>query len=387
MAPTHVPHQLPPVDPVVPGARVVEEASRLAAAILLLVLVGATIAAFLVHVEDTVLITAFLEPASASDVRVREAGIVSAVLIHTGDSVKAGAALLELDATEPRFELERVQDQERSARLADVLADSTDALKVSGLIADSIEAAAAYDESRLQFAEAGTNFGIRGPVDSLIANYHPGGHVGMDRAYGRIKSAEAALIQAGLAVRGARVGRGTASREREADLHRLEITSRQLQQQILEHVIRAPYDGIIQTERPDLLLGRSVLQGESVLRIAQRSSWRARGSLPTDRASQVHVGSRASIELPTSEAFARVDLDGKVSHIGIEIGTPGSPQTDPLGGGVPVIIEIDDASIAPTTSPNLRAGLGLQVRITTRTQLLGQMLWRILTGDERRAGG
>src|SRR4051812_36997956 len=99
------------------GSRLAARAVHWTVVALALLVVGGAVASFTVRVRLTVRAPGALEPVQVWPVRALEPGLVSAVLVRTGQVVRAGQPLLQLDTLELAEAVAQARAQHETAGL------------------------------------------------------------------------------------------------------------------------------------------------------------------------------------------------------------------------------------------------------------------------------
>lgn len=174
-----------------PGAGLVKRAVSLTLGTVALLVLVALVTASLVEMPVTVRGGGALEPVRVWPVRAQEAGTVLEVLVETGDTVARGQAVLRLDPLEMQGTLRQLEAQLRAAGLSTRRAESAAPVELRQQGDRVAGADARLVTSRAALRQRMVEYGLGSDVDSLLASYRPGLHVGVDLALAEVRAAEA----------------------------------------------------------------------------------------------------------------------------------------------------------------------------------------------------
>ncbi len=305
-----------------PGARLVRRTVTLTLATLAALVLGALAVAGLVSVKVTVKAPGVLEPVRVWPVRAREPGTVGEVLVSTGDRVRAGQTVARLDALELETSLAELRSQLRAAELDERRAASAAPVEERQQSERVAQAGARVVTARATLRQRMVEYDMGGNVDSLLAAYRPGLHVGVDLAVAELRSAEAE-VRLSSAQREI-LGLGRYDRERKhAERDQLAARIRAAEERISRLALSAPTTGVVLTDQIERLPGSYVREGELLLEVADLDAWRVSLYVGERDVQRIRVGDSVRVRVQAFGAERRDDLRGSVGYV--------SPE--PLGSG------------------------------------------------------
>jgi len=328
MSPT-MRYELPGLDAdMIPGEHFVERSAR-AIVILFAIAIGAGVGtAFLISVNTTIRANGILQPQAVWTVRPQESGIVAHVSVQTGHRVQAGDVLLQIDTTALAAIVRDLESRLTSAKLEVV--QSVELRPIDLLVAEQREesAIAALVRSRVRLVTTLIDYGRVPDVDSAKRKPAVGSvQVAVDAARADVRQAEADLHIARLSIR--RLATDTLNSTR-GELARQQIASEleHMRSRLRWHKVKAPSDGIVLTDRPDLLRGRFVREGEEVLELGSPTGWVAELLVTESDVRRVRPGQPVELELNSVNRVRPSLLKGEVLTVAAE---PWRPLMDPSG--------------------------------------------------------
>lgn len=374
-----------------PGAGLVRRAVSLTLGTVLVLVLATLVTASLVEMPVTVRGAGVLEPVRVWPVRAQEAGTVLEVLVQTGDTVARGQPVLRLDPLEMTGTLRQLEAQLRAAGLTTQRAESAAPLelrqqgdRIAGVDARLVTARAALRQRMVEY-------GLGADVDSLLATYRPGQHVGVDLALAEVRAAEA---ERRLTVSQTDLLRlGSLDRERQrAEQQQLAAQIETTRERLRRLTAAAPIRGVVLTEQIERLPGSAVRPGDLLVEVADPGEWRATLFVSERDVHRVELGDSVQLEVAAFNAMEdRAPLRGSVVHVAAEPVTVGG-----AGGGQPaagpaastglyrVVTRLDADQLERMGIDRFRRGYTVKGKIVTNQGLILKLLWEYLTD---RAGG
>jgi multidrug resistance efflux pump len=367
-APASLP-QLPPInDLALPSYRIARHALRTVVAFVLVLALAGVASAVFFEMDVSFDATGVIEQRRVWPVRPRQAGLVSAIAVGSGDTVHQEQVIAMLDSSEAASAIRSVSDQLRLERQD--LRKATEALPLNSRMAVEkvAEAEANLLRSRARLREGLIDLSMTGEVDSTLKRYVAGTSTRIDLLLADVHTAEAGVRAARIALEAARLDSMDIARRR-IELERLlgDSLNALARQERLR--IRAPAFGIILTDDVQRLVGSQLQAGESFMEVADSQGWRVVMQIAERDVQEVRVGQLASIELPAIR-----ELDGRRLYGRVE-----SVSAQPVGSGPDksestsyrAIISLNPAqsdSVGPTL---LRRGYSVRGKIITRRGRIG----------------
>ena len=283
-------------------------------------------------ITDAVPTNGKVEPIEWAEARAERGGPVQAILVQRGQRVEKGAALVELDASEPQADLAVAQARvtqahaelevlDRGGRAADITAIATDVDRTK------LELAAAQRDyealARLQSKQAATAFEVTQAKDRV------------DRAQAQIRALEqrrAALV--------APPDRTSA----EAKLHDAEAAVALARDRIEKSVVRAPVSGTIY--QFDVKPGAYLNAGDLVAALGELARVRVKVFVDEPDLGRVTKGMPVAI---TWDAMPGREWKGSVDKTPTQIVALGTRQV----GEVTCIIDNHERELLPGTNVNV----------------------------------
>jgi multidrug resistance efflux pump len=341
--------------------------------LLTLVVVGVVVATVLV-VNVVVDSTGTVEPLDVWPVRASENGIVAAVLVRQGDSVRAGQVVARLDSLATWASRAQLQAQVEGARLEIARMEALDPLDADRLRASVAVAEAHLYRARTGMRERMVEFGmVRADPDSVARASSGRIHVGLD-------AASADLLSALAEVSAAKTDFARSSfshfsiEERKADLHRLAAQLAEVNARLQRLSLRARLAGVVLTDRPERLVGLALTPGQPVLEIGDTRHWGAMVNVSERDVHRIRVGDEAIVEIV---ALATTDVDrvrGRVASIGWQTGDAASAPLPTVSTGYRVVVQLDSVDVRALTSESLRRGYTARARIVTNRASIANLL-------------
>lgn len=320
----------------------------------------------------TVRASGTLEPARVWTVRAQEGGLLSRVLVATGDSVKTGQLIGFISS--PALAADKLQVE---LALRDHLIGLARARAVLPTELRQREQRVAQSQARLIQARANlrerlVSFGFREGIDSVRRDYVIGTHVEIDRAYAELEIAESET-RAAIAEQGAPLlGPLDVAREESAVLDSRRRDGL-LQERLTHLAVVSPIDGLVLTAHSEELLGVVLRPGDAVLDIADKR-WKAVLHVSERDIRDIAVGDQVMMEVPALVRTNGRRIQGTVDLVAsAPIGSKVGAETSG-GAGYEVIVRIDIAELHMLDARAIRKGLSVDARIVTRSGRILQLI-------------
>ena len=350
---------------VVPAWRLARHAVGIMLVLFIAVVVIAVAALSLTTMRVTVDADGILEPASVWSVRSVEGGVIAKVLVHTGDTVRAGQVVARLDSLIVTASVNDLSAQLQTAgvELERLLASMPIDSSRARLAVRAAEARLAQAKTELRQRMA--DFMITGDVDSIVKLAKARVHVGLDAPAAAVEAAQAELATAETQLSLSRLGEFDV-RHKHLEMARLESALTAARQHVRRNAIVAPATGIVLTEEPERLVGAAITPGQTFLELADLGHWRAKLATSERDIHRIHPGDTADVEIP---AFARLVDDrirGRVEAIGWQLAS-----SDGATGNAPgyrVLVGFDSGAVQPLTPAMMRRGYAAHAKIVTQSE-------------------
>jgi multidrug resistance efflux pump len=374
-APRLRPHQPPRLvrlpsldDNHVPAWRFVNRAVTWSLAVFATVVVVVLVGAALLTMTVTVAANGTLEPSSVWAVRSAEAGILTRVLVQTGDTVTRGQVVARLDSMTAEADVADVEAQLRALRIDLERAVRSAPLDQARAQASADAAEARVVRARTALRRAMAEFAIEGDPDSVAANVAVRVHVGLDAPSAELLAAQSDLTSAHAEVAAAELASFDIARKR-ADIHRLEAVRLSRHERRERQAIRAPASGVVLTDRLDQIVGESVTPGQPILEVADLTSWRATFIVAERDVYRVRLGDPVEVEVLAFASLADNRIRGHVVDVGWQpVGARSSDVATPTSAsGYPVVVTIDAVGTRAVLTDALRRGFAVHGEIITRS--------------------
>jgi len=364
------PLRLPELDPAaVPARGLVNRSVALLLALGLVMAAAIGIAAFRVVIDRTVEGAGALEPVTIWPIRAREAGVIAAVLVASGDTVRRGQLLVRMDTAAADAAIAELQAARGSARVDSEAASITRPVVARERTTRLAEADAKIAQTRAALREKLVTYRINPNVDSVLRNYVAGQSVVLDVAVADVHTAEAQHAYAAAQLDRA-APESLDGRKRAFDIQRLGAQIRAAEEQRTHLTLDSPADGVVLTDQIERLAGSAVRQGESLLEIADVLHWRARLVLEERAVHDVRIGDAVSLAIPALKALEGDRLRGRVVAVSAQpIDTAGTSV-----GSYRVIVALDPTQLARLGVEQFRRGYQVQAKIVTRTGTIAELI-------------
>ncbi|WP_337169397.1 efflux RND transporter periplasmic adaptor subunit [Gemmatimonas aurantiaca] len=355
----------------IPGWRFTRHVVAWTLGVFIVLCIIAIVVASVLTMKVTVSADGVLEPAAIWPVRSTESGLLTTILVQTGDSVDAGQIVARLDSMEAWAAVADLESQLRKIRIERDRAMRSAPIDVQRAQSGVTSAEAHVLRARTLLRQRMVDFMISGDPDSIATTVDGRVHVGLDVPSADLMTAQSELgaARAQLAATGLSEF-DVASNTNELD--RLERLLAKSRIRAARQVIRAPASGVVLTEQLELLRGRAVIAGESLFEIADTRQWRATLNVGERDVYRVHVGDTVDIEIPAFAAMADNHVRGRVEAVGWQASAPGQ-SNGATGGTVAglyrVVVRIDSRErSSPIIDVGLRRGYAVHGEIITRSE-------------------
>lgn len=367
----------------VPGAFFIDRALSVVAVTITTLLVAAATVATTVEVPRTVLSAGVLEPPSVWQVRPQEAGIVSRVLVQSGQLVHRGDTLLILDNVPIREAINTLETTIATADLASWKASTNRPFDVMTAEQRVMQSHGSASRARSQMLAVMVDNGIGMNVDSVLKAGPKTAHIALDVARANVQQADADAQIAILAL--SRLRRDTSEEVASRLTAKRARMNLQLLRQRYSHLaICTPIDGVVLTDGVTRLVGQSVREGEKLFELGSALGWTARLLVGERQAALIHVGQAAVVEMPRADGPENLSISGTVKAIGAEpwhatgdadglVGVAGT------GSGYLTLVQLDSGQATPL-SQVARRGRTVNARIITGRAKLGMLLYEKMFG-------
>lgn len=368
-----------------PGGRFVKRAVSVTLGVIGALLLAGVLVSFLVKMDVTVKSAGVLEPVRVWPVRAQSAGAIRAVLVQSGDTVKANDVIAELDVLALQTQLAQLEAQHRSFEIERTRSAATAPLEMRQQGDRRAAAQARLSTARATLLQRMVEHGFGTNVDSLLASYPVGQHVALDAAVGEVRGAEADLRLNSTETD--MLGLRQYEQEKAgAEMQRLEAQMREVRERIARATIRAPSDGVVLTDQLERLLGSYVQEGQTLLEVGEQGEWRVTMLVPERDVNKIAVGDRVRLEVQAFSEKDRTQLEARVSFVASEPvgsgseaagGTAGAPA--PSGPGVyRVVATLEPGQADRAALDKFRRGYSVQANVITRSGRIAELGWNYL---------
>ncbi len=353
----------------IPAWRFTRRIAVLSLAFFVLIALLAILALSLTDVRVTVAADGVVEPRSITPVRATESGLLSAMLVRTGESVHSGTIVARIDSLTTSA---AVDDLTAQVKLVSLELERAAANKVinRGRLAIAVTSAEAREaEARTFLRERMVDFAVTGDPDSVAAAAAHRVHVGLDGPAAGLRAAQAELALA-RAQQASFALDSLDELQKRAELARLEAALRATTARLRRQVIRAPADGTVLTDQVEQLEGKLVAAGETILEIANEQIWQATLTISEENVHRVRVGDLADVEILAYAGLAENRFRGTVREVGWQPHNTsrGSDSPSLSRSGFRIIVQLDTTALAPLLNGSLRRGYVANAKIVTRSE-------------------
>ncbi|HEV8445516.1 MAG TPA: efflux RND transporter periplasmic adaptor subunit [Gemmatimonadaceae bacterium] len=311
-----------------------------------------------------------VEPVAVWTARPLEGGVLTRVFVHTGDTVRVGQVVAQLDSTAAWSSARDLGSQVATLQIElDRLTQSAPVELERSRIAVA-DAEARLARARTDLRQRMADFGISGDADSVARASGSRIHVGLDGPSADFMSAEAALANARTQVSTAALDTFDIQHKRE-ELSRARLALTTSREHLRRLRITAPASGVVLTDQLDQLTGLAVAAGQPVLDIADLSHWHATLGVSERDVYRISVGDTADIEIP---AFAALPVDrfqGHVESVGFQpANAAGGSQTLPGAqvAGYRVTVRLDSIDLGASSRNGMRRGYVVHGKIISKAE-------------------
>jgi multidrug efflux pump subunit AcrA (membrane-fusion protein) len=371
-----------------PGASFVKRSVSLTLWTLAAVTGIAVAVACLVSMDVTVKGSGTLEPVRIWTIRAQEAGAIRAVFVQTGDTVAKGDSVLSLDGLQLRSTLSQLEAQYRAAGIDLRRAEAAAPVEHRQQDDRVAQARARLVTTRAALRQRMIENDLGANVDSLLAVYRPGSHVGIDLAVGEVRSAEADL-------------RLNTTQSDVLDLERFDRERKRTEETQLASQIEttrerlrrltavSPTRGVVLTEQIERLPGTFVREGDVLAEVADLDQWRATIFVAERDVHKIRLGDSVHVEVQAFSTGDEKPLRGSVVYVapepmGAQGGAAGSTAPSALGSGLyRVVARLDHQQLAEVGIDKFRRGYTVEGKVVTRRGRIIKLLWDYLNDKMR----
>lgn len=367
----------------VPGVTIVQRAMSLTLGVFSALLIVVIVVSLFARATDTVNAEGVLEPFVVRDVRAPQAGLITRVLVRTGERVKAGQVVALLDPSEAE------------SRIADLTAEAASLASDIRRLTMSVtherkrtlsaitQAEAGVSKARVNLLQRMADFGVFGDVDSVARSQRSRTHIGLDGP-----STDLQLARTGLDLA---IADSSAIRLAEAELDQKKIDARRVSEHLVDarrrldsQRLRAPAPGIVLTEGIELLVGSMIGAGQSVLEVGDVRRWCAALAVSEREVRRVLLGDSVTIEIPALAELEDNRFTGRVIQVdpqplGLEPGVRGTK-----GQGYRVVVALNPGEVDSVQTHLFRRGYGVHAKIAGERGRMIAMAIRHLRAQLRR---
>jgi multidrug resistance efflux pump len=368
----------------IPAWRFTRHIAALSLTFSVVVALMAIVALSLVDMRVTVAADGVVEPGAITPVRSTESGLLSAMLVRTGESVLSGTIVARLDSLTTAAAVDDLTSQIKLLSLELGRATANKAINQERLAIAVTSAEAREAEARTFLRERMVNFGVTGDPDSVAAAANQRVHIGLDGPAAGLRAAKADLALA-RAQQGSFALDSLDELHKRAEIARLEAALRATVAHLRRQVIRAPADGTVLTDQIELLEGKLVSAGETILEIANEHTWQATLTIAEQDVHRVQIGDSADVEIPAYASLAVNRFRGTVREVGWQPDNTsrGSDSPSRSRSGFRIIVQLDTTALAPLLDGSLRRGYVAHAKIVTRSERALVVLLEKLRGRLR----
>lgn len=330
----------------------------------------AIIAAFQFSVTLSVRASGVLEPIRVWPMRATEGGILTGLMVRTGDSVRADAFAATLTATELDEQLLQLRGDAHSR--ADALARARVAVPGERSLRELRRAIAdaRVIQARSTVRERLSAFGITGSLDSLRRVHVTGSHLEIDRVLADLDIAEAEATAASRDLSAVSVAALDTVREAQA-LQDITARINQVTYRRRALALHAPASGVVITPDLDSRVGTVVRPGDAIFEVADTRRWIAKLSVTERDVQSVALGDSVFLRIP---ALRAATLDQFVGTVVFIAPLPRLATQPTVAAAYELRVAIDSAQTASVGMTPLRSGYSVEARVQTRVARLADVL-------------
>lgn len=320
---------------------------------------------------DVVVLRGSLEPARTARIAYRRSGVIARVWAHPGTRVEAGQVLVELESED----LSRLEGMVRS-RIAAVrnqgaVVRSLAALSVEDAAQRVSQAEHSLARARAQSRMVEVEFSSQSRDQAVLAR--DSGSVGarVEIARREAKIAESEYSRALLEQRRAIIDDGGQFQVGQEEA-RLLREYRIVYDQIASSSIRAIEAGLLLGESKDLVVGKSVTEGETAFELVVGDAWHLVGRMGDKDIGKLSIGDSAVIVFVGSSDADSEELRGslvRIEHARPE--SPGNLSNSSDHGQFEFRVEVETKRRANVPGGEWRRGLRAEVRVLARSKRTG----------------
>lgn len=367
-----------------PGARFVKRAVSVTLGVIAALFVVGILVSLLVTMDVTVKSAGVLEPVRVWPVRAGASGGLRDVRVQSGDTVKAGQVIAELDVLALETQLAQLEAQHRSFAIERTRSAATAPLELRQQQDRRASAQARLSTARATLLQRMVEHGFGTNVDSLLARYPVGQHVAIDGAIGEVRAAEADLRLNSTETD--MLGLRQYEQEKAgAEMDRLQAQIRETRERIARATITAPSDGIVLTDRLEQLRGSYVQEGQTLMEVGEQGEWRVTMLVPERDVNKIAVGDPVRVEVQAFSEKDRKQLDARVTFVasepvgsGAEASQGAAPAAQAGPGVYRVIATLNPGQADRAALDKFRRGYSVQANVITRSGRIAELGWNYL---------
>jgi multidrug resistance efflux pump len=341
--------------------------------ILLALFIFAVIIAFTVRIDTTIDANGILEPAKVRHIHSPESGKISAIFFNSGDSVKMGDLLIQLDTAKIISEIKQYQSElatkknnlEKKKKQIPFEKYQND-IQIEKMEASLLRSKASFRSKLIDY------FPGKNP-DSLVVAYVKGTHIAVDVAYADIITSEVDLKN-----------RKSLNEMYELELYdikNMEIEISQLQNKISELFIQqkknkiiSPIDGVVLTNDLEQLPGTYVAEGNMIMDIAPTKKWNTILFVNERDIHKIKMGNSVQIEIAALNTSDDHHLFyGKIIAIAAEP-NKNKENYSAYSGLYKLTVAFEDSEIKKIDGDKLKKGYSIQGKIIKESGLIIKLL-------------
>ncbi|HEX8391772.1 MAG TPA: HlyD family efflux transporter periplasmic adaptor subunit [Longimicrobium sp.] len=364
-----------------PGAGLVKRSVSITLLTVAALCIAALVVSATVRMDVTVKAAGVLEPVRLWPVRAQASGVVSRVLVRTGDTVQAGTPVLELDGLAMRTQLAQLEAQLRSAAIDRDRSAAATPLERQQQAEKLARARARLTTARATLLQRMVEHDMGENVDSLLAAYRPGQHVVLDLAVGEVRGAQADIAMTGTETSMLAL-RGYDERKTGTEMQRLQAQIDETRERLGRTVVTAPAAGVVLTDEVERRLpGALIREGETLLEVGDLADWRVSMLIPERDVNKIERGDVVRLEVQAFSQDDRRQLEAHITSIAAEpVGSPApagsGAATAPSGPGLYRVVAALDARQADRGDlEQFRRGYSVQANIVTRSGRILELAW------------
>lgn len=322
-----------------------------------------------------------LEPAVVWPVRSPDPGLISRIAVRTGDSVRGGQIVAQLDNSELNASVRDLVDQIEELRLEQARMLSSAHVDSAKAIAEIATAEAHVAQAKTELRQKMADFSVQGDVDSVVRASANRVHVGLDGPSAAVREAEAEVSAARTTL--ASVGLASLDvQHKRIEISRLQTSLATARAKLVRSTVESPVSGIVLTDQLDRLQGADVSAGQEILEIGDPLGWRATVVVADRDIYKLRIGDSADVEVTALAALPDDRFRGRIVSLGWQ---PANQSATGQPSGYRVEIELDPRRMASSAVAMMRRGYPVHTRVVARSET-GLNLFVDYVRERRRGG-